>query len=101
MLASIPFHTLNALKELTVTVARISIISMVDCKLLRDLIINKTNDYISDIALCRLFDLEPSKFSPSLYTLNILSKYCGYKDWPDFIANGNNYNFPDFKRDGS
>lgn len=47
-------------------------------------IYNKTRLNVSETTLRRVFGFSRSKFNPSLFTLNALSIYCGYKDWFDF-----------------
>lgn len=54
-----------------------------DCKLLSDKIFSEFNFLISYNTLRRVFNILPNSTSPSLYTLNLLSKLIGFND---FIA---------------
>jgi len=58
-----------------------------DCELLAVLIHAKTGLTITVVPLCRLFGLAPSRFPPSLYTLNTLAAYCGFVDWKHLVKN--------------
>ena len=67
-------------------------------KNIHDLIdaITKQNqkDVISLNTLRRFFKLIPSTHTPTIETLNILSRYCGYSSWDEFtyVANQNSEN---------
>ncbi len=67
-------------------------------KNIHDLIdaITKQNqkDVISLNTLRRFFKLIPSNHTPTIETLNILSRYCGYSSWDEFtyVANQNSEN---------
>lgn len=67
-------------------------------KNINDLIdaITKQNpkDVISFNTLRRFFKLIPSTHTPTIETLNILSRYCGYSSWDEFtyVANQNSEN---------
>jgi hypothetical protein len=83
----IPFsQLLFSLKVSTISVSGIVIKSAADCLAMQQLITNKTGRYISLVALERIFGFAPNKFNPSPYTLDVLSKYCGYADWGNFCA---------------
>jgi len=75
---------LETLKALALSLAGIKIISADDCRGLSFAIMVKTKLALSELTLQRLFGLTPSKFQPSLHTLNILSVYCGYDGWATF-----------------
>jgi hypothetical protein len=55
-----------------------------DAEILEKLIFEKTGREISLNALDMVFGIMPAKFKPSIYTLDILSIYCGYVNWDDF-----------------
>jgi tetratricopeptide (TPR) repeat protein len=55
-----------------------------DCKDLSSCIFNKTNQVVSPSTLRRLFGFLSTNSNPSNATLDILSLYCGYKDWEEF-----------------
>ncbi len=75
---------IESIKALTLSFAGIKEISLNQCRRLSFSIIERTRFAISEITLKRLFGLETSKFSPSLYTLNGLAVYCGYESWELF-----------------
>jgi hypothetical protein len=52
-------------------------------------------DLISLNTLRRFFNLIPSHHTPTIATLNILSRYCGYASWDEFtyVSNQNSENF--------
>ncbi|QKG80587.1 NACHT domain-containing protein [Tenuifilum thalassicum] len=56
-----------------------------DCKTLSEKVFDKTNEYISPATLRRLFGFLSTNSKPSRVTLDILSRYCEFKDWQDFI----------------
>jgi hypothetical protein len=62
------------------------IMSSSDCNLLANDIFKVTGVKISINTLRRLFHLMKSKYQPSLFTLDILSKYCNYSSYSDFIT---------------
>lgn len=55
-----------------------------DCKSLSVSVLNKTGEYISPATLRRLYGLLMTNSNPSHVTLDILSRYCGNKNWDDF-----------------
>ncbi|MDN5288732.1 MAG: hypothetical protein JWR38_5006 [Mucilaginibacter sp.] len=55
-----------------------------DCKTLSALISDKTNHTVSETTLKRIYGFAFSKFKPSLFTIDVLSNYCGYNGWEDF-----------------
>ncbi|GAB3927866.1 hypothetical protein [Mucilaginibacter myungsuensis] len=58
-----------------------------NCKAISSLIEAKTRQKISETTLKRIFGFAYSKFQPSLFTLDAMSKYCGYRSWNDFCEN--------------
>jgi len=52
-----------------------------DCKLISDLIYKELNVLISYNTIRRFFKILPNSNSPSLYTVNLLSKIIGFKDF--------------------
>lgn len=57
----------------------------IDCEKLSELIFRKTKLYISAATLKRFLGFYKSEFNPSYQTLEILSVFCGYKSWMDYI----------------
>ena len=77
-------HYLFLLKVSTISVSGIVIVAARDCETLQTLITSHTGLYISLLALERIFGFEPARFTPSLYTLDVLAKYCSYENWESF-----------------
>jgi hypothetical protein len=68
-----------------------------DCKLLSERIISETSLYISPSTLRRFFGFLSTNSQPSHASLDILSQYCGNKNWDDFIwANTQSHQSDDF-----
>jgi hypothetical protein len=57
----------------------------IDCEKLSELIFRKTKLYISAATLKRFLGFYKSEFNPSYQTLEILTIFCGYKGWVDYI----------------
>ncbi len=55
-----------------------------ECKALSDRVFKKNGNRISETTFKRIYGFAYSKYSPSLFTLNVLAKYCNYKSWDDF-----------------
>lgn len=55
-----------------------------DCVDLANVLSQKLNVKISPQTLRRFFGLVKADSAPSTYTLDLLSKYCGFKDYKDF-----------------
>ena len=62
------------------------ILSSSDCTILANDLFKVTGVKISINTLRRLFHLMKSKYQPSLFTLDTLSRYCGYSSYSDFIT---------------
>jgi len=75
---------LSVLKQIICLQSELSMNDIGHCIILKGLIGDVTGMNISLIAIQRLFGFTPSKFLPSLYTLNTLAFYCGYGDWETF-----------------
>ncbi|MFP4556301.1 MAG: hypothetical protein ACLFNU_05460 [Bacteroidales bacterium] len=56
-----------------------------DCKTLSNSILNKSSEVISPSTLRRFFGFLSTNSKPSRVTLDILSRYCGFTCWDDFI----------------
>ncbi len=56
---------------------------------------NNSKDIISFNTLRRFFKLIPSQHTPTIETLNILCRFCGYASWEEFtyVINQNSENF--------
>lgn len=59
--------------------------NMAECKEFADYLVTECGIKISDFTLARLMGVVVSKSSPSKYTLDSLSEYCGYTDWHSFV----------------
>lgn len=63
--------------------------SLKDCNTFSEDLANNYRIIISGHTLARIFKIIPSNSAPSLYTLDKLSEYCGYRDWNHFTKNNN------------
>lgn len=55
-----------------------------ECRALSDRVFKKSGNRISETTFKRIYGFAYSKYNPSLFTLNVLAKYCNYKSWDDF-----------------
>jgi hypothetical protein len=78
------------LKKEVVHAAGITNITPADCKTLSDTIFKKKQQRISETTLKRIYGFAFSQFKPSLFTIDLLSKYCGYRGWNDFCLKQDN-----------
>lgn len=83
MLAFSPHH-FEELKNCVLAAAEIKSITPADCKLIAFLINNKTKQNISETTLKRIYGFAYSKFRPSLFTIDVLAKFCDYDGWENF-----------------
>lgn len=58
-----------------------------NCKTISTLIEVKTRQKISETTLKRVFGFAFSKFQPSMFTLDVMSRFCDYRGWNDFCEN--------------
>jgi len=77
----------DSLKKLVLTVAELGDITPGDCKTLSLKIFKKTNQQVSETTLKRIYGFAYSKFKPSLFTLDAMAKFSGFKSWADFCEN--------------
>jgi len=73
------------LKEKAVEAFNGSEIQSADCYLFSKEIVKTTGKTVSETTIKRVFGHTTSKHSPSRYTLDALSQYCGYNSWTEFI----------------
>lgn len=78
------------LKQELILKAGFAILNPIDCEKLSDAIYRKTKFYISSSSLKRFMGFHKSDFNPSYQTLDIISIFCEYDGWNDFI-NPNNH----------
>lgn len=62
------------------------ILNASDCQYLSNDIHQQTKLKVSLNTLRRFFHLMKTKYQPSLFTLNLLSKYCGFSSFDDFVS---------------
>lgn len=77
-------YHLELLKSKVLQTVGFANITPADCKIISAQITAKTRQRISETTLKRIYGFAFSKFKPSLFTIDVLSKYCGYKGWEDF-----------------
>lgn len=78
------------LKKVLLISAGITHILPSECKALSDRIFKKNGNRISETTFKRIYGFAHSKYSPSLFTLNVIAKYCNYKSWDDFCQKQDN-----------
>ncbi|GAA4339835.1 hypothetical protein GCM10023149_50810 [Mucilaginibacter gynuensis] len=83
-------HYFEALKTCVLETSGYENIAPCDCKVISLLILNKTKQRISETTLKRVYGFAYCKFKPSLFTIDVLAQYCGYKGWDDFCAKQEN-----------
>ena len=74
----------ETLKSRVLTNANIRSITPGDCKALALQIYVKTKLTVSETTLKRVYGFAYSKFKPSLFTINVMAKYCGFEGWDNF-----------------
>lgn len=62
-----------------------------DCISLSECILRTTGQHISSTTLRRMYGFLSTNSNPTRATLDILSLYCGYKNWDDFQVKTQNY----------
>ncbi|MFD2871521.1 hypothetical protein ACFS5N_03505 [Mucilaginibacter ximonensis] len=72
------------LKKLLLVNAGIANILPSECRALSDRVYKKNGNRISETTFKRIYGFAYSKYSPSLFTLNVLARFCNYKSWDDF-----------------
>lgn len=72
------------LKKLLLINAGITTILPSECRALSDRVYKKNGNRISETTFKRIYGFAYSKYSPSLFTLNVLARFCNYKGWDDF-----------------
>jgi hypothetical protein len=74
----------ETLKSRVLANANIRSITPGDCKALALQIYVKTRLTVSETTLKRVYGFAYSKFKPSLFTIDVLAKYCGFEGWDNF-----------------
>ncbi|SDD40030.1 hypothetical protein SAMN05216464_101630 [Mucilaginibacter pineti] len=77
-------HLFELLKSCVLNTSNLKSITPSDCKVVSTLIFNKTKYIVSETTLKRIYGFAYSKFNPSIFTIDVMSKYCGYNGWDDF-----------------
>jgi hypothetical protein len=77
-------HYFEKLKSCVLDAAGLANITPCDCKTISNQILTKTKQRISETTLKRVYGFAYSKFKPSLFTIDVLAHFCGYKSWDDF-----------------
>ncbi len=76
----------DELKRLVLEKAQITQIVPADCYRLSLEIKSKTHRSISETTIKRIFSFASAMHQPSIYTLNALAEYCGFKSWESFYT---------------
>lgn len=77
---------IELLKNEVLLVSGFKTITPADCKIISINITSKTKQTVSETTLKRVYGFALSKFNPSLFTIDVMAKYCGYIGWSDFVA---------------
>ncbi|QXV65392.1 hypothetical protein INP83_20350 [Mucilaginibacter sp. 21P] len=72
------------LKRAVIATSGLSNITPHDCRIIAADIIRHTKQSVSETTLKRVFGFAYSKFKPSIFTIDVMAKYCGFKGWEDF-----------------
>ncbi|WP_214070710.1 hypothetical protein [Mucilaginibacter sp. dw_454] len=72
------------LKKLLLVNAGIANILPSECRALSDRVYKKNGNRISETTFKRIYGFAYSKYNPSLFTLNVLARFCNFKGWDDF-----------------
>jgi hypothetical protein len=83
-MAAFSSQLFELLKSYVLANSHLTRIEASDCKVLSAQISIKTNHTVSETTLKRIYGFALSKFKPSLFTIDVLSNYCGYNGWEDF-----------------
>jgi len=75
---------IELLKKQVFIKAGLKSVGIADISPLISQIKKETNLDLSQVTLSRLFGYTDSKFGPSLFTLHVLSVYCGCESWDVF-----------------
>jgi len=70
-----------------------------DCTSLSYKILEATGEVVSHSTIRRCWGLLKTNTQPSLNTLEVLSRYCGFKDWDDFVKNNAKKPRPELNND--
>jgi len=77
---------IELLKNEVLLVSGFKTITPADCKIISINISSKTKQTVSETTLKRVYGFALSKFNPSLFTIDVMARYCGYVGWSDFVA---------------
>ncbi|WP_184547373.1 hypothetical protein [Mucilaginibacter sp. FT3.2] len=83
-------HSFESLKLCVLNVSNLKSITPSDCKVVSALIFNKTKYIVSETTLKRIYGFAYSKFNPSIFTIDVMAKYCGYNGWENFCEQQEN-----------
>jgi hypothetical protein len=83
-MAAFSSQLFELLKSHVLVQSHLTHIEASDCKTLSAQISDTTNHTVSETTLKRIYGFAFSKFKPSLFTIDVLSNYCGYNGWEDF-----------------
>ena len=83
-MTSLSPHFYELLKNTVLATSGFTNVAPCDCKVISIEIFNRTKNRISETTLKRIFGFAYSKFKPSLFSMDAMAKYCGYRGWDDF-----------------
>jgi hypothetical protein len=77
-------YYLEILKQAVLSNSGLKSVAPGDCKLISFKIFEATRQSVSETTLKRVYGFAYSKFRPSLFTIDVMARYCGYEGWDDF-----------------
>lgn len=77
-------YYLEILKQAVLANSGLKSVAPGDCKLISFKIFEATRQSVSETTLKRVYGFAYSKFRPSLFTIDVMARYCGYEGWDDF-----------------
>jgi hypothetical protein len=80
------FPKITMLKEEVERIFGRKVLNASDCLLLSKDIYDQTQSTISINTLRRIFNIMKSKYQASLFTLDLMSKYCGFTSYSEFVS---------------
>ena len=87
--ANHPFRSMNTTEKLLADIESAlgkTIETPKDFELLSEQILSRTGEPLSTSTLKRMWGYLPSDTTPSLHTMNVLSRFLGYRSWKHFLS---------------
>lgn len=72
------------LKKSVLKVSGLTTVNAANCRTISSLIETAIKQRVSETTIKRIYGFAYSKFTPSLFTLDALARYCAYRNWENF-----------------